>query len=98
MSYIQDPGSVALSFLGSPSDSFGVVTVETVQGSVYTFPDMNVSKLKQVLPPMGRRLENMPCLVMVNASVSSLSVPFRIIGTIKVEDEVLWHDERSTGA
>jgi len=98
MSNIQDPDSVVLGFPGDASDVFGVVIVETHEGGTYAFPNMNITKLKQVLPDKGRRLERMPCLVMVNASVSSLSIPFRIIETIRVEDEVLWHGTRPAGS
>ena len=92
---VQDPKSVILGIPNGSNDSFGTVVIETLDGESYRFPVMNVSLLKRMLPENGRRVESAPCLVLVNAAVATLSIPFRVIGKIEVEgSEVLWLDEQ----
>jgi hypothetical protein len=63
-------------------------------GAEYVFPDMVVDELKRVLPESGRIKEDMPSLMMMNASMAVLSLPFRIIKTIEVKtDEPGWDGE-----
>jgi hypothetical protein len=82
-----DPTGVALGLEGKR----GTVRVLTKMGSEYTFPDMVVSELKRVLPEGGRIKEDMPSLMMMNASMAVLTIPFRIIKEIEVDKgEVLW--------
>jgi hypothetical protein len=92
----QNPESVVISALQGEGDKLGDVTVCTLQGDCYSFPNMNVTKLKAVLPEKGRRPSGMPCLVMVNMSMASLSVPFNIIERVSSNTEVLWHAPRSS--
>jgi len=73
------------------------VVVETKMGTKYLFPDMPRGELERVLPESGRILETQPTLMMVNASISVLSIPFRVIKNIEVTSsepgwtgEVLW--------
>jgi hypothetical protein len=66
------------------------VVVTTKTGAIYRFPDMPRDELERVLPESGRINSSMPALMMVNASVSVLTIPFRIIKTIRVGEEVLW--------
>ena len=94
MTEYHDPSKIALG-IGSDQALCGTVVIETLDGEEYVFPNMNVTALKAVLPESGRRPESMPNLVMVNASVSTLMVPFRIIRRITVGAEVLWNDKRS---
>lgn len=68
------------------------VVVETKAGDTYSFPHMDKHALSSVLPPKG---EDPPLsqstLSMVNASFSVLSVPFRTIQRVRIEDgEELW--------
>jgi hypothetical protein len=69
----------------------GNVVVTDKSGSVYTFPDMNVTLIRKILPESGRVPTGTPCLCLVNATMSVLSVPFRNVEKVCVEDEVVWH-------
>jgi hypothetical protein len=81
-----DPERVALSFGGTR----GTVYVLTKEGAEYVFPDMSVDELKKVLPESGRVLESMPILMMMNASMAVLNLPFRIVKQVRAGEEVLW--------
>ena len=75
--------------------NLGMVAIVTTQGSAYAFADMDLDELKRVLPESGRTLENQPTLTLLNVSVAVMSLPFRIIKTIRAgktvgEMEVLW--------
>ena len=83
-----DPNGVAVSLGGDGKR--GTVCVVTREGAEYTFPDMVVGELKLVLPETGRFKDTMPSLMMVNVSMSVLTIPFRVIKEIRVGDEVLW--------
>ena len=74
-----------------PEQQLGAITVQDFAGSTYAFPDVNVTALKNMLPPSGRRPENLPCLMIVNVSVAVLSIPFKNIQSICVGTEVLWN-------
>lgn len=85
------PDRVAVGFgEGTESDVFGTVVITTHEGHEYVFPSMNVTKLKSILPESGRVETTMPALVMVNTSVSALTVPMRIIRSVTVDTEELW--------
>lgn len=71
-----------------PESELGDVTLETIEGAVYAFPNMNIKALRDKLPEPGARPPS--CLVMVNVSVAALTVPFRILKAVKVGEEVLW--------
>ncbi len=74
------------------SSSLVSVEVETKNGDCYRFPGMDGEALKSVLPK-GKHEEpsvSQPTLSMVNASFSVLSVPYRIIKTIKVNGDEWW--------
>lgn len=86
----QNPKTVAISD-NNPSASFGDVEVETKEGDKYKFPLMNITTLKQTLPETGRVPEDQPSLVMLNMSMASLVIPFRIISVIWAGEEgVIW--------
>lgn len=90
----QDPSTVVLGVKADPSHVFGNVKVETFEEDIYLFPNMNITILKSMLPENGRRPEAMPALIMVNADMATITIPFRIIETISVDTEVLWHGQR----
>lgn len=69
----------------------GTVYIHDKLGSVYAFPDANVNELRRVLPESGRIPESAPCLMIINATVSVLSIPMRNIEKVVMDDEVLWH-------
>ena len=86
-----DPDSVAVSCQSVESASrMAVVRVYTREGSVYTFPDMDAEAVKKVLPESGRLPTNSPSLSLVNVSVASLVIPFRVITEIYVNWERIW--------
>jgi hypothetical protein len=78
---------VATAFGGG---KFVDVVVVTREGAKYAFPDMTLEDLKRVLPESGRIPEGMPALMMVNVSVSVLTIPLRIVKYIEVNGEKLW--------
>jgi hypothetical protein len=83
----RSPDRVATAFGGG---KLVEVVVTTREGARYVFPDMAEGELRKVLPESGRLLASMPSLMMANASVAVLTIPFRIIKTIEVGGEVLW--------
>lgn len=67
------------------------VRLETFLGACYSFPDMDVSVLSQVLPKGENRVpEGHGQIQLMNASVALLSVPFRIVEKIFVNGELWW--------
>jgi hypothetical protein len=97
----QDPDTVVLGVKDSTSynDQFGDVTIKTKEGDYYVFPMMNITKLQKILPENGRIPEGMQCLVLVNASFASLSIPFRIVRYICTpEVGVLWSSTDGPGS
>ena len=67
------------------------VSIRTTLGDEYTFPAMDRQALGKVLPQGSNKMPaNTPTLAMVNASMSVLSVPLRIIETIYVDGETWW--------
>lgn len=90
----QDPKTVVLGIRSDPSHVFGAVKAETFEGDAYLFPNMNITLLKTILPANGRRPEAMPALIMVNADMATVTIPFRVIKCISTNDEVLWHGTR----
>lgn len=88
---IVDPHRVADGFSKPVDASMMVdVVVTTKTGARYAFPDMPSAELERVLPESGRVLDTQPSLTMVNASISVLAIPFRIIKTIEVGGKTLW--------
>jgi hypothetical protein len=87
----QDHKTVVMSDMVSPSDVFGVVRIETHVGDEYCFPNMNVTTLKCILPEDGRLPATMPCLVMVNVSMATITIPMNVIRCIRVGAEALWN-------
>jgi hypothetical protein len=59
-------------------------------GAQYVFPDMDGPAVKAVIPESGRILANQPSLMLTNVSLAVLLVPFRIIKTIHVGEELVW--------
>jgi len=73
------------------------IRVTTKMGATYLFPDLELPALEKMCKymqdgvPMGASGQ----LSLVNASISLLSVPFRIIKTIEVtdpDDESMWRE------
>jgi len=85
--YGADPSKVGL---GLASSDLISVEIETINGSIYTFPDMGLEVLRGVLPPSGRIPTEMPSLCLVNIHASALAVPYLVIKEIRVEKETLW--------
>lgn len=92
MTQQQDPNTVAMG--NQAGDTFGHVAVTTLEGDEYRFPNMNIEILRKVLPEDGRRPATMPCLVMVNISMATITIPMNIIQRISVGEETLWNAER----
>ena len=90
---IADPRNVATGTVGGRLCS---VCITTKQGSLYEFPDMPLEELRRVLPDSGRVPASTPTLMMVNASISVLSIPFKIIEKVtmrvrgQAREEQLW--------
>jgi hypothetical protein len=64
------------------------VTVETMLGAKYVFPDVGDADLK-TLPERGRRPDG--ALQLLNVSLGFLSIPWRIVKCVTTEaGEVLW--------
>lgn len=74
------------------SSSLASIEVMTKNGDLYSFPAMDKEELKKVLPKGKHELPppSQSTLAMVNASFAVLSVPFQIIKTITVDEEVWW--------
>lgn len=66
------------------------VTVVTLQGAEYSYPDMDRKSVALALPPSGRIPESVTHLMLFNYSAAMLSVPFRIVREVRVGEEVLW--------
>lgn len=82
---------------GRVCDDLVTVEVTTKTGANYTFPDMSLSVLREVLPQSGRVPTSQPTLVLVNVSAALLSIPLAIVSTIAAGTgalELLWesHD------
>ena len=71
------------------SSSLGLVEIETKEGDIYMFPAMDKKVLEEILPK-EELSASAPTLAMVNASFSVLSIPFRIIKTVKVDGAAWW--------
>ena len=88
----QNPSTVVLGVKDPTAynDQFSDVSVHTHEGAEYKLPVMNITKLKKALPDNGRVPEGMQCLILVNASFASLSIPFRIIRSVSCGATTLW--------
>jgi len=78
------------------SSSLISVEVMTKNEDYYHFPAMDGDAIKTVLPK-GKHEEpgvDQLTLSLVNASYSVLSIPFKIIKTIKVNGDVWWECSR----
>lgn len=89
-----DPSKIAISSAES-TVNLGLVTITTTQGSAYTFADMDLDELRRVLPESGRVPQDQPTLTLMNVSIAVLSLPFRIVKSVRVgttsdKMEVLW--------
>ena len=73
-----------------PKLDSATVCVLTHMGARYEFPDMDREVLQRLLPKLSDRLPNHGQLILVNASISCLSVPSRIIKEVTVGGEVWW--------
>lgn len=71
--------------------AYGVLRVTDRTGGVYLLPDVCSSTLRGVLPPMGRAPEGQPTLTVVNMCKAVLCMPLRVIDTIHLGEELLWH-------
>jgi hypothetical protein len=73
------------------------VGVETQLGAKYVFPDVELEKLEEILPKMKSGLDPVLSmryggqLVLVNASIAVLSMPFRIVEAVTVNGEQWWN-------
>jgi hypothetical protein len=64
-----------------------LIKIETHLGSIYQLPDY----LGKVWVPSGSGIgSSESTFVLVNISGAALTVPFRIIKTIKVDGKLLW--------
>lgn len=69
----------------------GTVQVTTKEGDEYSFPAMDKNALAKVLPKGENRvLDGTPTLALCNASYSVLTIPMRIVKSIKVDGEQWW--------
>lgn len=64
------------------------VTIETLLGSKYIFPDMPRGMLDNVITKSG--WDKVGRLVLVNVSATCLSMESRIVKTVSYEGEVKW--------
>lgn len=80
-----DPEGVALSLEGT-----SILRIVTSMDAVYTFPDINAEEVKRVLPESGRIPANQPSLMLLNASLATLLVPFRIVKEVTIDEELVW--------
>ena len=79
------------SALSSRKPEVGTVSLLTKQGDTYTFPAMDKKALEKVVPRGSNQLPpGTPVLTMVNASLSVLSVSFKVIDRILVDEEEWW--------
>lgn len=66
---------------------FRVCTIETRLGAVYQFPDID----DKIEIPRGAGLNKaLTNLTLVNISGACLVLPWRIIKSIKLDEEVVW--------
>lgn len=75
---------------GSSKVTLVTVGIDTKLGAHYEFPDVDSRELRKVLPESGRMPEGQPTLSLINASMSILSVLFRIIKRITVDGKEVW--------
>lgn len=77
--------------VSSPDDKFVTVEAVTKLGDRYIFPAMGMSALQSVVPKGSNRVPSgTPTLALVNASYAVISIPFAIIKTIKIDEEIWW--------
>jgi hypothetical protein len=65
-----------------------VVTIKTLQGSEYVFPDVPRSMLKTIIEQHGWQTAG--SVLMVNVSGAVMSLPSRIVATVSYDGEVKW--------
>jgi len=66
-----------------------VLTVETKDGSIYKFPDMNMDEFVLMF---GARAST-ETITLVNASNALLMMPIRIIKEVRASDNSAWGEE-----
>lgn len=76
-----------------PRTATDLVTVEivTLLDANYQFPDVSEAALNVVLPQMSEgRPRGMLSLTLVNVSIATLVIPFRVIKRVLVDGEDWW--------
>jgi len=72
-----------------------LIEIETHLGAVYRFPDVT----GDVYVPVGAGIDkSQSFFTIANISGSGLTIPYRIIKTIKVDGELLWTGPTQHGA
>lgn len=74
------------------------VSVETLLGARYIFPDVDPKILKETVPESGRIPENQPSLQIISAYFAILSVPLIIVRRVWVNEgekdgKVVWDSD-----
>ncbi len=64
------------------------VTITTKQGSVYSFPDVDMTEFK-----LAFKTSNLSSLTLVNASGAALVLPMRIVKQVTVTDDSAYGEE-----
>lgn len=65
-----------------------IVTVQTKEGSIYSFPDVPRSVLETVIRQQGWNAAG--SVILVNISSACLSLPARIVASLSYDGEVKW--------
>lgn len=79
--------------MNDPRTATDLVTIEivTLLDANYQFPDVSKAALEKVLPHrLQGRPRGLPSLTLVNASIATLVIPFRVIKRVLVDGEDWW--------
>jgi hypothetical protein len=72
------------------TEKYVKVEVTTTLGATYVFPDMPFGQLKFFMESMAATIGASDTLVLTNLSGATMTVPKRIIATLKVDGKTVW--------